>query len=261
MNGIVIIFESIIIGLLVGFGVSAGAARMFHAPTVQGLGAFRSLGELNACEDDPVAHFSFGLGFLFNAWASVVGAGALTGDVDHRIVPHWSAAVLMIRNRKVEDTMHNPKKMAFAGAAVGAVVVTFLNFTASSIPAGLQTVASGVIVPAANWLLNPIMPLVFWTAAMDAGKRTGIWATILGGCAHLVMGNAVPGLVLGILIGKGLDDSGWNKVTKSITVAVVLLFIFSGFFRAFDVALLHSLNIDIPQGLIDLHAFFGTVVE
>lgn len=261
MNSMAIVIESIIIGLLVGFGVSAGAARMFHAPTVQGLGAFRSLGELNACEDDPVAHFSFGLGFLFNAWASVVGAGALTGDVDHRIVPHWSAALLLVRNRKVEETMYNPKKMAIAGAGVGAVVVTFLNFTASSIPAGLQTVASGVIVPAANWLLNPIMPLVFWTAAMDAGKRTGLWATVLGGFAHLVMGNAVPGLVLGILIGKGLDDSGWNRVTKSITAAVILLFVFSGFFRAFDVALLHSLNIAIPQALIDLHAFFGTVVE
>jgi uncharacterized protein (TIGR03580 family) len=228
---------------------------------VQGLGAFRSLGELNACEDDPIAHFSFGLGFLFNAWASVVGAGALTGDVDHRIIPHWSAAVLLLRNRKVEETMHNPKKMAIAGAAVGAIVITFLNFTASSIPAALQTIASGVIVPAANWLLNPIMPLVFWTAAMDSGKRTGIWATVLGGFSHMVMGNAVPGLVLGILIGKGLDDDGWNKVTKSIVIAVGLLFVFSGFFRAFDVALLHSINIAIPEWLKELHAFFGTVVE
>lgn len=46
------------------FGLGAGAARMFHAPTVQGMGAFRTLGELNSCEGDPASHFSFGLGFL-----------------------------------------------------------------------------------------------------------------------------------------------------------------------------------------------------
>lgn len=110
METVTIIVESIIIGLLVRYGVGAGAARMFHAPKVQGMGAFRTFGELNACEGDPVAHFSFGLGFLFNAWASVVGAGGLTQDVDHRIIPNWSAALLMIRNKNVEDTLHNPKK-------------------------------------------------------------------------------------------------------------------------------------------------------
>ncbi|TCZ81026.1 DUF4311 domain-containing protein [Paenibacillus albiflavus] len=262
MNTLTIVFESIIIGLLVGFGVGAGAARMFHAPSVQGMGAFRTLGELNACEGDSIAHFSFGLGFLFNAWASVVGAGGLTQDVDHRIIPNWAAAILLAKNKNVEETLHNPKKMAIAGAIVGAVVVGVLNSTAAAIPASLQAIATNVLVPAANWLINPIMPIVFWTAAMDAGKRTGVWATLLGGLAHLVMGNAVPGLVLGILIGKGVDDGGWNRITKTLVVAVVFLFIFSGFFRAFDVALLHSLNVEvIPEWLVDLHAFFGSVVK
>ena len=40
---------------------------MFHAPTTQGMGAFRTPGELNSCEGDPASHFSFGLGFFFNA--------------------------------------------------------------------------------------------------------------------------------------------------------------------------------------------------
>lgn len=262
METLTIVFESIIIGLLVGFGVGAGAARMFHAPRVQGMGAFRTFGELNACEGDAVAHFSFGLGFLFNAWASVVGAGGLTQDVDHRIIPNWAAALLMIRNKNVEETLHDPKKMAVAGAIVGAVIVPLLNSTAAAIPASLQAIATNVLVPAANWLINPIMPIVFWTAAMDAGKRTGMWATVLGGFAHLIMGNAVPGLVLGILIGKGVDDGGWTRITKTLVVAVVLLFILSGFFRGFDVALLHSLNVEqIPQWLIDLHAFFGSAVK
>ena len=51
---LIILIKSLIIGGLVGVGVGAGAARMFHAPTTQGMGAFRTLGELNSCEGDPV---------------------------------------------------------------------------------------------------------------------------------------------------------------------------------------------------------------
>ena len=93
---LIILIKSLIIGGLVGVGVGAGAARMFHAPTTQGMGAFRTLGELNSCEGDPASHFSFGLGFFFNAWASSVAAGSFTQDVDHRIIPNWGAAALMI---------------------------------------------------------------------------------------------------------------------------------------------------------------------
>ena len=67
--------KSLIIGGLVGVGV-AGAARMFHAPTVQGMGAFRTLGELNSLRRGPRIPLSFGLGF-FNAWASTVAAWRL----------------------------------------------------------------------------------------------------------------------------------------------------------------------------------------
>ena len=44
-----IIIYSAIIGIIGGGGIAAGAARMFHAPEVQAMGAFRTLGELNAC--------------------------------------------------------------------------------------------------------------------------------------------------------------------------------------------------------------------
>lgn len=63
MTIIIILLKSLFIGGLVGFAAGAGAARMFHAPTTQGLGAFRTLGEMNACEGDAASHFSFGLGF------------------------------------------------------------------------------------------------------------------------------------------------------------------------------------------------------
>ncbi len=88
---LIILIKSLIIGGLVGVGVGAGAARMFHAPTTQGMGAFRTLGELNSCEGDPASHFSFGLGFFFNAWASSVAAGSFHHDVDHRYSSHCAA--------------------------------------------------------------------------------------------------------------------------------------------------------------------------
>src|SRR5699024_9978406 len=115
MTVLVILLKSIVIGGLMGFAAGAGAARMFHAPKTQGLGAFRTLGEMNACEGDAASHFSFGLGFFFNAWASVVGAGAFTQDVTHRVVPNWAAAALLSKNKDVSKTVHDPKKMGLVG--------------------------------------------------------------------------------------------------------------------------------------------------
>lgn len=233
---LIIFIKSLIIGGLVGVGVGAGAARMFHAPTVQGMGAFRTLGELNSCEGDPASHFSFGLGFFFNAWASTVAAGAFTQDVDHRIIPHWATAALLFKNRDLATTLHDPKKMAIAGGIIGAIVVAFLNSTA-----------------AANLLVNTVMPVIFWLAAIEAGKKSGFWATIFGGLAQLIMGNAVPGLVLGILIGKGVEESGWNHVTKVMMAAIVLLFVLSGFFRGFDMKLIESFHMGVPLWLENVH--------
>lgn len=240
MEILIIALKSIVIGGLCGFGVGAGAARMFHAPTYQGMGAFRTLGELNSCEGDPAAHFSFGLGFFFNAWASSVAAGSFTQDVDHRIIPNWGAALLMIQNRNLAQTLHDPKKMAFACAFIGVIVVLFLNTTTSVIPDSLKITATKVLVPAANLLVATVMPVIFWLAALDAGRRSGFWGTLFGGLAQLIMGNAVPGLVLGILIGKGVDDSGWNRVMKIMLVAVIILFVMSGYFRGFDMKMINS---------------------
>lgn len=242
MEILIIAFKSIIIGGLCGLGVGAGAARMFHAPTYQGMGAFRTLGELNACEGDPAAHFSFGLGFFFNAWASSVAAGSFTQDVDHRIIPNWGTALLMIKNRNLGETLHDPKKMAIACAIIGMIVVLFLNTTTSVIPDSLKITATKVLVPAANLLVATVMPVIFWLAALDAGRRSGFWGTLFGGLAQLIMGNAVPGLVLGILIGKGVDDSGWNRMMKIMLIAVILLFVMSGYFRGFDMKMINAFS-------------------
>lgn len=229
-----IIIYSAIIGIIGGGCIAAGAARMFHAPEVQSMGAFRTLGELNACNGDPVSHFSFGLGFFFSSAASAVAAGSLTQDVMHRIVPNWGAGILLSRNNKVEETLHSPWKMMLAGSAVGGVVVVFLNTMASIIPEKLSVIASSVLGPATSWLINPVMPAIFWLAAVDAGKTTGLWGTILGGVSALVSGNAVPGVVLGILIGKSAEENGYkNKVVQILIALVVILFVVIAYFRGF----------------------------
>ncbi|MCS8604533.1 DUF4311 domain-containing protein [Lactiplantibacillus pentosus] len=258
MHIVIILIESIIIGGLVGFAAGVGAARMFNAPTVQALGAFRTLGEMNAAQGDPASHFSFGLGFFFNAWASTVGAGAFTQDVTHRVIPNWAVAALLLKNKSIDETMHNPKKMGIASAVIGIVVVAFLNVTSSSIPESLQVTAVKVLVPAATLLINTVMPIIFWLAAIDAGRRSGLFGTIFGGFAALIMGNAVPGVVLGILIGKGVEEIGWTRITRIMLIAVILLFVLSGFFRGFDVQMLKSFSINVPQWLSNLHLSMGS---
>ncbi len=229
-----IIIYSAIIGIIGGGCIAAGAARMFHAPEVQSMGAFRTLGELNACNGDPIAHFSFGLGFFFSAAASAVAAGSLTQDVMHRIVPNWSAAALLVKNNKVEETVQNPRKMMMAGSVVGGLVVIFLNTMASIIPEKLSLIASEVLGPATTWLINPVMPAIFWLAAIDAGKTTGMWGTVLGGVSALITGNATPGVVLGILIGKSAEENGYkSKVVQILIAIVVILFVAIAYFRGF----------------------------
>lgn len=229
-----IVLYSAIIGIIGGGCIAAGAARMFHAPEIQAMGAFRTLGEFNACNGDPIAHFSFGLGFFFSAAASAMGAGALTGEVFHRIIPNWSAAIVLSRNRKVEETIYNPRKMMIAGSCIGAVVVTFLNTMATMIPEKLSLIATNVLTPATSWMLNPVMPAIFWLAAIDAGRFTGMWGTILGGVSALVSGNAVPGIVLGILIGKSAEENGYNNgIVKILITIVVVMFLAIAYFRGF----------------------------
>lgn len=228
-----VLIKSLIIGALGGAAVSAGAARMFHAPKVQAMGAFRTLGELNACKGDPVAHFSFGLGFFFNAAGAVIGAGALTQDVLHRIVPNWAASFLLVKNKNVEETLQDPAKMGVVGAVTGAVTVALLNLIANAIPESLSIIASGILTPAANLMINTVMPIIFWLAALDAGKTTGIWGTILGGLGYLIMGNAVPGCVLGIIIGQSVKGNGYNKTVKIMLAVITALFIVIGIGRGF----------------------------
>lgn len=235
--------KSAIVGALAGWGVTVGAVRMFHAPEVQSMGAFRTIGELNACKGDPVSHFMFGLGFLFNAAASVVGAGALTQDVNHRIIPNWASAFTLLKTKDGSAPQNDMKTMGIAGAAIGAIVVAGLNTISSIVPANMAVVASKILGPASNWLMNPVMPILFWIAALDAGMQSGIMATVFGGLAQMIMGNAVPGCVLGIIIGKNMEEHGFSKPVKVLLAIAIILFAAIAHFRGFDVKMLKAFTI------------------
>lgn len=107
---LIILIKSLIIG---GWSASAWAPERhacFMPPPRRGWGRFEPSGELNSCEGDPASHFSFGLGFFFNTLGLFRCSRLLHPDVDHRIIPNWGAAALMLKNRNVGETLHDPKK-------------------------------------------------------------------------------------------------------------------------------------------------------
>lgn len=227
-----IVIKSIIVGLLAGSAISAGAARMFRAPEIQGMGAFRTLGEMNACNGDSITHFTFGLGFFVSSAATALGTGALTQDVLHRIIPNWSAAVININKKR--DYKNNITLMAIVGGIIGAIVFVILNTTASIVPPELAKVAKDILAPAAANMINFVMPLLFLWAAMDNGKVTGTWAIIFGGIMAMISGNALPGIIFGILCGSIASEKGY-KDRSSITMfaIIIAMILLIAYFRDF----------------------------
>lgn len=231
-----IILKSIIVGFLMGAAISAGASRMFRAPQVQGMGAFRTLGELNASNGDPVSHFSFGLGFFITSAASAIGTGSLTQDVLHRVIPNWAAALLGLKKDK--DYKTATTEMFIVGGIIGALVLLFLNTTASLIPIDLATMAKDILTPAATNMINYVMPLLFLWAAMDAGQTIGIWAIIFGGIMAIISGNSLPGIIFGILCGSLVEEKGKkDKSTISMFIIVIVMILLIAYFRDFHVKL------------------------
>ncbi len=238
-----LLLKSMIVGGLAGFAFCVGAARMFHAPTVQAMGAFRTLGEMNACRGDPVGHLGFGASFIPSVAVSVVASGGVGQDIWHRIVPNLTAGLLLLRNKDPEKTFQNPYAMGPLGAVVGAVMMVFFTSLASVIPAKMATIAQKIMIPAGQTMMNYIMPLIFFLAAIDAGVHTGVAAIIYGGVAQMVMGNAVPGCVMGILVGKAVEIDGWKKSTYAMVALVTTIFGAIAYFRGFFTTLAKLLGI------------------
>jgi len=50
-----------------------------------------------------------------------------------------------------------------------------------------------------------------------------------------------------------VEESGWNHVTKVMMVAIVALFVLSGFFRGFDMKMIESFHLTVPNWLDMIH--------
>ena len=230
-----VIIQSIIIGALAGAAISAGAARMFKAPEIQGMGAFRTLGELNACNGDPVSHFTFGLGFFITSAAAAIVTGALTQDVLHRVIPNWTAAAI---NATGKDYRKNISLNLIVGAIIGAVVFTFLNTASALIPAELAAMSGSILGTASTNMINIVMPLIFLWAALDAGQTVGMWSIVFGGLMQIISGNSLPGIIFGILVGSLAQEKGYNKTTKTMLAVIIVMIILIAYFRGFHTKLL-----------------------
>ncbi|MDR1794799.1 MAG: DUF4311 domain-containing protein [Erysipelotrichaceae bacterium] len=236
-----IVFESIIVGLLAGGAAAAGAARMFRAPELQGMGAFRTLGEMNACNGDSMSHFSFGLGFFITSAATAIGTGALTQDVLHRIIPNWTAAVINLGGKK--DYRKSISSNLVVGAVVGAVVFVLLITASQLVPIELANIARQILSTAANNMINIVMPLLFLWAALDSGKTIGTWSLVLAGVMQMISGNSLPGVIFGILVGSLAQEKGTkDKTFRTMLIVVIVMICAIAYFRGFHTKLLGLLG-------------------
>ncbi len=123
--------------------------------------------------------------------------------------------------------------MVGAGSMIiGIVVMPIMITIYSYIPRQLSAIASGILSPAANYLFNYIMPVLFLIAALDAGKKIGLPAIIFGVLSQFISGNAIPGIVLGILVGSSWDQKGILSVQFWVLfVLTIVLFILIAYFR------------------------------
>jgi len=240
-----IVIQSIIVGALGGFAIAAGAARMYHAPEIMGMGAFRTLGELNASKGDPISHLSFGGGFFLSAAATAVATGSLTQDVMHRIIPNFAVASLgLYKKQSVEESMKSPVLMGISGTIIGMIVFVILNTAASFVPTELAQVATGILSPASDLMIKYIMPLLFLWAAFDAGKTVGMTSLFLAGLLQLISRNGLPGAVLGILLGYTLQENGIkDRTTQGLLIAVAIIILLIAYFQNFHETVLRALGL------------------
>lgn len=125
------------------------------------------------------------------------------------------------------------------GSIIGALVYVLLNTSASLVPESLAQMSSAILAPAAANMINLIMPLLFLWQAMDAGKRIGIWSIILGGLMALISGNALPGVIFGILVGTLAEEQGYGaKATRNMFLVVFAMIALIGYFRGFHLQIL-----------------------
>ncbi|MCL1990725.1 MAG: DUF4311 domain-containing protein [Defluviitaleaceae bacterium] len=229
-----ILIQSLIIGALIGMSIGIGASNMFHIPDALGMGSFRMLSELNACKGERKEHATFGAKFLFQTGIALLAFGTFTQDLVQRSLPNLAASLLMKKGSTVEETLHHPVKMGIAGGIAGMFFVGFFMLITRLIPETAFSVAREIFSIAAFYFVSVVMPVFFWLAAIDAGRKTGFYGTLLGATSHLLIGNAVLGIVLGIVLGKSVEDLGWKKTTLTLLVVMIAIFVGLAHLSQFD---------------------------
>lgn len=230
---ITLLIESLIVGALCGVSTGALAARMFYAPEVMAAGAWRTLGELNACMGDPVSHFSFGFSWLLGSWTNNLAFGGIGQDFLHRTVPNFGAGLLLLRDKNPDTTIKDPWKMGVVCGIVGAVIYSLMNLSGDLIPSFVTENMMKALTPAADYMMI-VMQILYLIACLDNGKYTAICGLIMGGFAFLVTGNACSGLILGILTGKTIEQNGIkSKVSIIFIVLMVVIWVAIAHFRGF----------------------------
>ena len=229
----VLLIQSLIVGGLCGVATGALAARMFYAPEIMAAGAWRTLGELNACYGDPVSHFSFGFSWLLSSWTGNLAYGGMGQDFLHRTVPNFGAAILLLKDRDTEKAIKDPFKMGIVCGIVGALVYTLMNMSGELILSFVTENMLKALTPAADYMMI-IMQILYLIACLDNGKYTAICGLIMGGFAYLITGNACSGLILGILTGKTIEQNGLkNKVSIIFIVLMAVVWVTIAYFRGF----------------------------
>ena len=123
--------------------------------------------------------------------------------------------------------------MAIAGTLVGAVLYTLLNESVSFVPDYVSVSMTQVFTPAINNMLI-VMDCLYLIAALENGKLTGMWGIALGSIAMMVVGRATPGLILGILTGKTIEQNGVkSKISITFIILMVAVWILIAYFRGF----------------------------
>lgn len=163
----------------------------------------------------------------------------------------------MLKNCNVGEMLYDLKKMVIFCGIIGMIVVVFFNLIVLFVLEVLQVIVVKVLVLVVNLLVNIVMLVIFWLVVIDVGKKLGFWVMIFGGVVQLIMGNVVLGLVLGILIGKGVEESGWNWVIKVMMVVIVVLFVFSGFFCGFDMKMIEFFYLIVLNWLDMIYNLFS----
>ncbi|MGL4818795.1 MAG: DUF4311 domain-containing protein, partial [Bacilli bacterium] len=136
-------------------------------------------------------------------------------------IPSFTIGLGARANGETENAELSPLRLGVGGALVGGVLLGTLACLQSLIPLDASNGALTIFSKTALIFVQIVLPLVFWMKAVDAGGQTPVVATVLGGFSQLYLANALPGIIVGIVLAKGYEEMGWQRVSVGMALLVV----------------------------------------